>query len=285
MRRRPPSPKATAKSLETLCDDPLRPDDRHDQRRYQGGPGPKRDYGEVEQLQVSLKGPGDFVSLADKRSEKTIFEELSKARPGYGFVMEEGGRVEGTDKSHTWHIDPLDATTNFLHAIPIFAIRSRSSAKQIVAGVVYNPAADEIYVAEKGQGAFGGARGCAWRRAASCRKRDRLRHSPSRQEGRTSGLQGRSGGGDDARRQRPPSRLRFARSLLCRQRPLRRLLGARPPFLGHRRRGADLREAGGFVTDCDGGPNTSRRAISAAATSSSIARCWSCCAPLDGAPG
>ena len=123
------------------------------------GRGLKRDYGEVEQLQVSLKGPGDFVSLADKRSEKTIFEELSKARPGYGFVMEEGGRVEGSDKSHTWHIDPLDATTNFLHAIPIFAISIALEREgQIVAGVVYNPATDETYVAEKGQGAFGGAR-------------------------------------------------------------------------------------------------------------------------------
>ena len=84
------------------------------------GRGLKRDFGEVENLQVSMKGTGDFVSLADQRSEKTLYEELSKARPGYGFVMEESGRVEGTDKSHTWHIDPLDATTNFLHAIPIF---------------------------------------------------------------------------------------------------------------------------------------------------------------------
>jgi myo-inositol-1(or 4)-monophosphatase len=123
------------------------------------GRGLKRDYGEVEQLQVSLKGPGDFVSLADKRSEKTIFEELSKARPGYGFVMEESGRVEGSDKAHTWHIDPLDGTTNFLHAIPIFAISIGLEREgQIVAGVVYNPATDETYVSEKGQGAFGGAR-------------------------------------------------------------------------------------------------------------------------------
>ena len=123
------------------------------------GRGLKRDLGEVEQLQVSLKGPGDFVSLADRRSEKTIFEELSKARPGYGFVMEEAGRVEGSDKSHTWHIDPLDATTNFLHGIPIFAISIALEREgQIVAGVVYNPATDETYVSEKGQGAFGGAR-------------------------------------------------------------------------------------------------------------------------------
>src|SRR5271163_3650805 len=86
------------------------------------GRGLKRDFGEIENLQVSSKGPGDFVSLGDQRAEKILFEELAKARPGYGFVMEESGRVEGTDKAHTWHIDPLDATTNFLHAIPIFAI-------------------------------------------------------------------------------------------------------------------------------------------------------------------
>jgi len=123
------------------------------------GRGLKRDFGEVEQLQVSMKGPGDFVSLADKRAEKVLFDELSKGRPGYGFVMEESGRIEGTDKSHTWHIDPLDATTNFLHAIPIFAISIALEREgQIVAGVIYNPANDETYVTEKGQGAFGGGR-------------------------------------------------------------------------------------------------------------------------------
>jgi myo-inositol-1(or 4)-monophosphatase len=120
------------------------------------GRGLKRDFGEIGNLQVSMKGPGDFVSLADKRAEKVLFEELSKARPGYGFVMEESGRVEGSDKTHTWHIDPLDATTNFLHAIPIFAVSVALEREgQIVAGIIYNPANDEMYVAEKGQGAFG----------------------------------------------------------------------------------------------------------------------------------
>src|SRR5271169_612662 len=120
------------------------------------GRGLKRDFGEVGQLQVSMKGPGDFVSLADNRAEKTLYTELAKARPGYGFVMEEGGRVEGTDQSHTWHIDPLDATTNFLHAIPLFAVSIALEREgQIVAGVIYNPATDEIYVTEKGQGAWG----------------------------------------------------------------------------------------------------------------------------------
>src|SRR5271154_1061469 len=123
------------------------------------GRGLKRDFGEVSELQVSMKGPGDFVSLADKRAEKSLYDELAKARPGYGFVMEESGRVEGTDKSHTWHIDPLDATTNFLHAIPLFAISIGLEREgQIVAGVIYNPANDDMFVTEKGQGAFGGNR-------------------------------------------------------------------------------------------------------------------------------
>ncbi len=115
----------------------------------------KRDFGEVSMLQVQRKGPGDFVSLADKRSEEILFEELSRVRPGYGFIMEEGGKVEGSDKSHTWHVDPLDGTTNFLHGIPHFAVSvGLERDGQIVAGVIYNPANDELYVAEKGQGAF-----------------------------------------------------------------------------------------------------------------------------------
>ena len=86
------------------------------------GRGLKRDFGEVENLQVSMKGPADFVSAADRKAERVIFEELSKARSGYGFVMEESGIVAGADPSHVWHIDPLDGTTNFLHGIPIFAV-------------------------------------------------------------------------------------------------------------------------------------------------------------------
>ena len=119
------------------------------------GRGLKRDLGEVENLQVSIKGPGDFVTAADKRSEKTLFEELSKARPGYGFIMEEGGKIAGTDQSHTWHIDPLDGTTNFLHGIPVFAISVGLEREgHLVAGVVYNPATDDMYFAERGQGAY-----------------------------------------------------------------------------------------------------------------------------------
>jgi myo-inositol-1(or 4)-monophosphatase len=115
----------------------------------------KRDFGEVEHLQVSLKGPANFVSAADRRVEEMLREELLRARPGYGFLGEEGGRQEGTDRTHTWIVDPLDGTTNFLHGIPQFAISiglERDGA--IVAGVVYNPANDELFTAERGKGAF-----------------------------------------------------------------------------------------------------------------------------------
>src|ERR1700730_5897321 len=101
----------------------------------------KRDFGEVERLQVSLKGPGDFVSAADHRAEEILREELSKARPGYGFLGEESGRHEGSDKTHTWIVDPLDGTTNFLHGIPQFAISiGLEREATIVAGVIHNPA-------------------------------------------------------------------------------------------------------------------------------------------------
>ena len=117
--------------------------------------GLKRDFGEVALLQVSRKGPADFVSAADKKAEKILFEELSRARPGYGFLMEEGGSVEGKDKTHVWHIDPLDGTTNFLHGVPHFAISvALERDGQLVAGLVYNPVTDEMFVAEKGQGAY-----------------------------------------------------------------------------------------------------------------------------------
>jgi myo-inositol-1(or 4)-monophosphatase len=115
----------------------------------------KRDFGEVENLQVSRKGPGDFVSAADRKAEGILREALQKARPDYGLVMEESGIVEGSDKSHRWHIDPLDGTTNFLHGIPQFAISvGLERDGQIVAGIVYDPAKDEMFIAEKGKGAF-----------------------------------------------------------------------------------------------------------------------------------
>ena len=114
-----------------------------------------RDFGEVQNLQVSLKGPGDYVSAADRKAEDIVFAELSKARPGYSFLMEERGEVEGDDGQHRWLVDPLDGTTNFLHGIPIFAVSIALERQgQLVAGVIYNPAMDELYTAERGGGAF-----------------------------------------------------------------------------------------------------------------------------------
>jgi myo-inositol-1(or 4)-monophosphatase len=115
----------------------------------------KRDLGEVENLQVSMKGPANFVSLADKRAEEMLYTDLNKARPGYGFLGEEGGNREGTDKTHTWVVDPLDGTTNFLHGIPQFAVSIGLLREGVpIAGLIYNPANDELYMAEKGGGAF-----------------------------------------------------------------------------------------------------------------------------------
>jgi myo-inositol-1(or 4)-monophosphatase len=118
--------------------------------------GLARDFGEVTELQVSKKGAADFVSAADLKAEQTLFELLSKGRPGYGFLMEERGVVEGTDKSHTWIVDPLDGTTNFLHAIPHFAVNialEREGAG-VVAAVTFNPITNEMFWAEEGKGAY-----------------------------------------------------------------------------------------------------------------------------------
>ena len=115
----------------------------------------RQNFGQNSRLDVTRKGPGDFVSLADKKAEEILFNELDKARPGYNFFMEESGSVEGPDKSHCWHVDPLDGTTNFLHGIPHFAVSVALEREgQMVAGVVYNPITDDMFVAEKGQGAF-----------------------------------------------------------------------------------------------------------------------------------
>jgi myo-inositol-1(or 4)-monophosphatase len=114
-----------------------------------------RDFGEVEQLQVSVKGPGDFVSTADLRAERTIRGELTRARPGYGLLFEEGGGETGSDTRHRWIVDPLDGTTNFLHGIPHFAISiALERDGEIVAGIVYDPTRDEMFWAEKGVGAY-----------------------------------------------------------------------------------------------------------------------------------
>ena len=114
-----------------------------------------RDFGEVENLQVSQKSPANFVSAADRRAEEIVFRELSKARPTFGFLMEERGRVAGSDPQHEWVVDPLDGTTNFLHGIPLFAISIALVREGVpVAGVVYNPVADELFVGARGQGAY-----------------------------------------------------------------------------------------------------------------------------------
>ncbi|NGM49660.1 inositol monophosphatase [Caulobacter sp. 602-2] len=120
--------------------------------------GLARDFGEVTELQVSKKGAGDFVTNADLKAEQTLFELLSKARPGYSFLGEERGMVEGTDKTHTWIVDPLDGTTNFMHAIPHFAVNIALQREgEVVAGVTYNPITHDLFWVEKGKGAFLGA--------------------------------------------------------------------------------------------------------------------------------
>jgi myo-inositol-1(or 4)-monophosphatase len=120
----------------------------------------RRDFGEVEQLQVSKKGPADFVSMADKRAEQTIIEELRSARPDWGIICEEAGEIEGNPDKPRWIVDPLDGTTNFLHGVPHFAIsiavqdRSPGGKNEITHGLIYQPLTDESFWAEKGRGAW-----------------------------------------------------------------------------------------------------------------------------------
>jgi len=114
-----------------------------------------RDFGELENLQISMKGPADFVTSADKRTEKILIDELSHARPNYGFLAEESGVVEGKDKSHRFIIDPIDGTTNFMHGVPHFAISIALEREgQLVNGVIYNPVTDDLFYAEKNHGAY-----------------------------------------------------------------------------------------------------------------------------------
>jgi myo-inositol-1(or 4)-monophosphatase len=115
----------------------------------------QRDFGEVANLQVSVKGPGDYVTAADRRCEKILRQELEKARPGYGFLMEETGAVAGTDPDHRFIVDPIDGTTNFMHALPFFGISVACERQgNLVAAVTFNPITDEMFTAEKGAGAF-----------------------------------------------------------------------------------------------------------------------------------
>src|SRR5258706_8869240 len=127
---------------------------------HKAAPRLRRDFGEVELLQVSRKGPADFVSLADKRAEQTIVEELRTARPDWGMLLEEGGEIAGNPDKPRWIVDPLDGTTNFLHGVPHFAIsiaveeRLAGGGTAISHGLVYQPLTDDSFWAEKGRGAW-----------------------------------------------------------------------------------------------------------------------------------
>jgi len=114
-----------------------------------------RDFGEVEKLQVSIKGPSDFVTNTDKKIEKILIEELNKAKKNYSILSEEIGIIENSDKDNFWVIDPIDGTTNFLHGIPHFAISiALKSKNEIVSGLIYDPIKNELFFAEKDNGAF-----------------------------------------------------------------------------------------------------------------------------------
>lgn len=114
-----------------------------------------RDFGELENLQISMKGPADFVSSADQRTEKMLIEELTKARPGYSIYAEETGVHDGPDKTHRFIIDPIDGTTNFLHGVPHFSISIALEREGVlVSGLVFNPVSNDLFVAERGHGAY-----------------------------------------------------------------------------------------------------------------------------------
>ena len=194
----------------------------------------KRDFGEVENLQVSLKGPANFVTAADRRAEEILREELEQARPGYGFLGEEGGATRRHRQDPPWIVDPLDGTTNFLHGIPHFAISIALEREgTIVAGLVYNPANDELFTAERGKGAF--LNDQRLRVAARKRLADAVVACGLPHLGRGDLALARSetcGRAGEGRRAAAVRRGR-ARPRLGGGRPLRRLLGAQPLALGH----------------------------------------------------
>jgi myo-inositol-1(or 4)-monophosphatase len=228
-------------------------------------PQMRRDFGETQELQVSRKGPADFVSIADKRAEQTLFEELKRARPDWGFLMEEGGVVDGDPTKPRWIIDPLDGTTNFLHGVPHFAISiaveepKPSGRGEVTQGLVYQPLTGRELLGREGAG------GLAPRPPAARvgpprpdRGAGRDRH-PVRRPWRLQAMapdlrRDRAGG-----RGHPPLRLGRARPRLGRRRPLRRVLGKRPEALGRGGGVLLVREAGGFVTDFRGGDRVMER--------------------------
>lgn len=123
------------------------------------GKGLMRDFGEVDQLQISRKGTANFVTKSDVRTEKLLHRELSAARPDFGFLLEEGGEIPGKDETHRFIIDPLDGTSNFIHAIPYFCIsigveKRTPQGSEIIAGVIYDPIHNDLFTAEQGKGAM-----------------------------------------------------------------------------------------------------------------------------------
>jgi myo-inositol-1(or 4)-monophosphatase len=128
------------------------------------GRGLLKDFAEIEHLQVSVKGPGDFVSRADRNAEQTIREMLTEARPTYGFLGEEGGATAGEDPTRRWIVDPLDGTTNYLHGLPHWSVSIALEHKgQIVAGVIHDPVKDETFYAERARAPGSTSRACACR--------------------------------------------------------------------------------------------------------------------------
>jgi myo-inositol-1(or 4)-monophosphatase len=197
--------------------------------------GLQRDFGEVENLQVSLKGPANFVTKADQRTEGILQAELTKARPNYGLLMEEGGAIAGRDGEHRWLVDPIDGTTNFIHGIPHFAMSiALERSGMIIAGVIYNPISNDLFTAERGRGAFLNDR--RLRVAARRELRDAviacgIPHLGRGDTGRFGKELGRLAAESG---RRAPLRGRGARSRLGCGRAPRRLLGAQAGALGHR---------------------------------------------------
>lgn len=125
------------------------------QAAMKAGRALSRDFGEIQSLQVSMKGPGDFVTSADRKAEKIARQELQKVRPDFGFLMEESGEIPGRDPQNRWIVDPLDGTSNFLHGLPHYCVSIALEREgEIVAGVIYQPLTDELFAAERGQGAY-----------------------------------------------------------------------------------------------------------------------------------
>ena len=203
-----------------------------------------RDFSEVEQLQVSVKGPSDFVSQADIRAEQTLKEELNKARPGYSFLMEESGASGSENWTWRWIVDPLDGTTNFLHGMPHWAIsiglerRLPDGSSEIHAGLIYAPAADEMFWAEKGAGAFMNERRL---RVSARREMSEAVFATGIPFGAVSAPRRQAfsadvGGADAAGGRGAPVRRRGAGPGLGRAWPVRRLLGTGDQAMGYRSR-------------------------------------------------